>query len=286
MERILALGFSGLWATRIPDRRASPDHFLNGGKRRASGFPREDQSIGTGWRRRRPGVSQRKSTCIGADGEKAVSKLPRHIAKTWWNAAAMAADLTVVEDHRQCVGKDADHGQYDEGTVLMGGGLLQVAIRGDGLKGLRVNGPATASELVDEARRNSAKIHVRRIKVGADNGSGSFRFYPGAFGLSALSCFRFRLFDLGCLDLAPLDLDALGVLHPNRLHDSHGTAGHGPVHLRHVPELQVLFGSRFVVLRRTRGEPFGFRQQAGLVVLEVDDPVQGECFHLPNEGSL
>ena len=62
------------------------------------------------------------STGIGAGGEKAVGKLPRHVAKSGWNATAMAADLTVVEDHRQRVGKDADHGQHDEGTVLMGGG--------------------------------------------------------------------------------------------------------------------------------------------------------------------
>src|ERR1035437_7007304 len=91
-----------------------------------------------------------QSAGIGAGGEKAVGKLPRHVAKTWWNAPAMAADLTVVEDHRQCVGKDTDHGQHDESTVLMGGGLLQVTIRGDGLKGLGVDHPATASELVDE----------------------------------------------------------------------------------------------------------------------------------------
>src|ERR1035441_7108935 len=82
-------------------------------ERRTLGFPQEDQSIGTGWRRRRPGARHRRSTGIGAAGEKAVGKLPRHVAKTWWNAAAMAADLTVVEDHRQRVGKDTDHGQHD-----------------------------------------------------------------------------------------------------------------------------------------------------------------------------
>src|ERR1035437_2616919 len=114
----------------------SAEAFLKWRKRRTLGFPREDQPIGRGWRRRRPGVSQRISAGIGAGGEKAVGKLPRHVAKTWWNAPAMAADLTVVEDHRQCVGKDTDHGHHDESTVLMDGGLLQVTIRGDGLKGL------------------------------------------------------------------------------------------------------------------------------------------------------
>src|ERR1017187_7297161 len=99
----------GPLGTRVPDSRASPDHFWDGGKRRTLGFPQEDQSIGTGWRRRRPGARHRRSTGIGAAGEKAVGKLPRHVAKTWWNAAAMAADLTVVEDHRQRVGKDTDH---------------------------------------------------------------------------------------------------------------------------------------------------------------------------------
>src|ERR1035441_11038267 len=109
----------GPLGTRVPDSRASPDHFWDGGKRRTLGFPQEDQSIGTGWRRRRPGARHRRSTGIGAAGEQAVGKLPRHVAKTWWNAATMAADLTVVEDHRQRVGKDTDHGQHDEGTVLM-----------------------------------------------------------------------------------------------------------------------------------------------------------------------
>src|ERR1039457_2988102 len=232
----------GSLGTRVPDSRASPDHFWDGGKRRTLGFPQEDQSIGTGWRRRRPGARHRRSTGIGAAGEKAVGKLPRHVAKTWWNAAAMAADLTVVEDHRQRVGKDTDHGQHDEGTVLMGGGLLQVTIRGDGLKGLHVDRPAAASELVDEIRRNGAKIHVRRIEVGADHGSGLFGFCPRALGLRTLGIctlrfFRFRLFDLGHLDWTLLDLDGLGVLHPNRLDDAHDPVGHGPVHLRQVPEL-------------------------------------------------
>src|ERR1019366_4673894 len=79
----------GPLGTRVPDSRASPDHFWDGGKRRTLGFPQEDQSIGTGWRRRRPGARHRRSTGIGAAGEKAVGKLPRHVAKTWWNAAAM-----------------------------------------------------------------------------------------------------------------------------------------------------------------------------------------------------
>ena len=50
--------------------------------------------------RRGLGICQRISTASGAKHAKAVGKLPRHIAKTWWNAMAMAADLTVIEDHR------------------------------------------------------------------------------------------------------------------------------------------------------------------------------------------
>src|ERR1017187_9129620 len=69
----------GPLGTRVPDSRASPDHFWDGGKRRTLGFPQEDQSIGTGWRRRRPGARHRRSTGIGAAGEKAVGKLPRHV---------------------------------------------------------------------------------------------------------------------------------------------------------------------------------------------------------------
>jgi len=69
----------------------------------------------------------------------------------------MAADLTVVEDHRQGVGHDTDQGQHDEGAVLMGGGSLQVTIRGDGLKDLRVDRPATAG-LVGESFRGTAAL--------------------------------------------------------------------------------------------------------------------------------
>src|ERR1039458_9477606 len=36
----------GPLGTRVPDSRASPDHFWDGGKRRTLGFPQEDQSIG------------------------------------------------------------------------------------------------------------------------------------------------------------------------------------------------------------------------------------------------
>src|ERR1019366_2049067 len=35
----------GPLGTRVPDSRASPDHFWDGGKRRTLGFPQEDQSI-------------------------------------------------------------------------------------------------------------------------------------------------------------------------------------------------------------------------------------------------
>ena len=64
----------------------------------------------------------------------------------------MAADLTVVEDHCQRIGKGPDHSQHDEGAILVSGRLLQVTIRSDGLKGLHVDRPATASESMDEAR--------------------------------------------------------------------------------------------------------------------------------------
>jgi hypothetical protein len=61
-------------------------------------------------------VIRRISTGIGVEGEKTVGKLPRQIAEAWGSAAAMAADLTVVEDHRQRVGKDNDSKKADEGV--------------------------------------------------------------------------------------------------------------------------------------------------------------------------
>src|SRR6266545_4664482 len=236
--------FFGAFDTRIPYRWSQRISFGMTEKRRPwssardqPSEPEERMAKTAAW------VSQRRSAGIGAEGEKAVGKLPRHIAKTWRHAAAMAADLTVVENCGESEGQDTDHGQHDEGTVLMGGGLLQVTIRGDGLKGLSVDRPAAATELMDEVRRNGAEIHVRGIEVGADDGSGLFGFYPRPLGLVAVGVFalsrffRFRCFDLGRLNWTVVNLDALRVLHPNRLDDSHDTVGHGPVHLGHVPEL-------------------------------------------------
>src|ERR1035437_9417113 len=77
----------------------SAEAFLKWRKRRTLGFPREDQPIGRGWRRRPPGVSQRISAGIGAGGEKAVGKLPRHVAKTWGAAPAMPPDLPRFAEH-------------------------------------------------------------------------------------------------------------------------------------------------------------------------------------------
>ena len=58
--------------------------------------------MGTGVRSRRPEVIWRISACIGVSGKEAVGEFPRHIAKAWRNASAMAADLAIVENHRQC----------------------------------------------------------------------------------------------------------------------------------------------------------------------------------------
>ena len=114
----------------------------------------------------------------------------------------MAAHLAQVEDQRQGVGQYSDHGEHHEGTALMNRGLLQVAVRGDGLEGLRVDDPTAATELMDELRRNRAQIHIRRIEVGAHDGG--------------------RLFFCDGLAVLLSDGDAVAVLHPNRLHDPTG----------------------------------------------------------------
>ena len=114
----------------------------------------------------------------------------------------MAAHLAEVEDHRQGVGQYSDHGEHHEGAALMNRGLLPVAVCGDGLEGLRVDGPTAAAELMDELRRNRAQIHIRRIEVGAHDGR--------------------RLFFSDGLAVLLSDGNAVGVLHPNRLHDSTG----------------------------------------------------------------
>ena len=76
--------------------------------------------------------------------------LPSHLAKAGRGRACMAAHLAEAEDHRQSAGQYPDYGEHHEGTALMNRGLLQVAARGDGWEGLRIDDPTAATELMDE----------------------------------------------------------------------------------------------------------------------------------------
>jgi len=49
-------------------------------------------------------------------------------------SAAMAADLAVVEDQGQGIGKKPDHGQHHQGCSLVDSGVFEVTVGGDGLK--------------------------------------------------------------------------------------------------------------------------------------------------------
>ena len=56
----------------------------------------------------------------------------------------MAERLAVIEDHRQGISQDSNHGEDDQrlAAALMDRGLLEMAVGGDGLKRFRVDGPA------------------------------------------------------------------------------------------------------------------------------------------------
>src|SRR5436305_1868508 len=60
------------------------------------------------------------------------------------------------------------------------------------------------------------------------------------------------------------------------------TVGHWPVDLRCMPQLQFLWVSRSFL----RQDPPCFRQQLGLVVLEIDHPIQTQSFHRSDKRRL
>src|SRR5216684_7446601 len=82
-------------------------------------------------------------------------------------STGMAADLAVVEDQGQGIGKKPDHGQHHQGRGLVNGGVFEVTVGGEGLKDFRIDSPTAATELMNEQRRDRAEFEIGSVEVGA-----------------------------------------------------------------------------------------------------------------------
>src|SRR6266849_2733632 len=92
-------------------------------------------------------------------------------------STGMAADLAVVEDQGQGIGKKPDHGQHHQGRGLVTGGVFEVTVGGEGLKVFRIDSPTAATELMNEQRRDRAEFEIGGVEVGA-----GLRYRRLAFG--------------------------------------------------------------------------------------------------------
>ena len=96
----------------------------------------------------------------------------------------MAEHLAMIEQQAERVGQQADHGQHHQSLTLTRGRLLQMRIRDDGVKDLRIDLPAAAPELVQEQRRDGAQFQVGGVEVGG-NLFGGLPLAPRRSGLVA-----------------------------------------------------------------------------------------------------
>ena len=65
-------------------------------------------------------------------------------------SAGMTADLAVIEDQRQGIGKKADHGEHHQSGGLVDGGVFEVTVGGEGLKDFGIDSPTAATQLMKE----------------------------------------------------------------------------------------------------------------------------------------
>src|SRR5205807_9548409 len=87
-------------------------------------------------------------------------------------STGMAADLAVVEDQGQGIGKKPDHGQHHQGRGLVDSRVVEVTVSGDGLKDFGIDSPTAATELMNEQRRDRAEGEIGGVEVGAGLGYG------------------------------------------------------------------------------------------------------------------
>src|SRR5438445_4428760 len=150
-------------------------------------------------------------------------------------SASMAADLAVVEDQGQGIGKKPDHGQHYQRRGLMDSGMFEMTVGGDGLKNFCIDSPTAAAELMNEQRRDRAEFEIGGVEVDALLRHGRLTF--------------------GSMSVFFADHDAALAFDANRFDDPHLAIGDGPINLRQVPvfnlPIRLRLNTRGRLLRAT-----------------------------------
>jgi hypothetical protein len=123
-------------------------------------------------------------------------------------SARMAADLAMVEDQGQGIGKKSDYSQHHQRRGLMDRGVFEVTVGGDGLKNFGIDSPAAAAELMDEQRRDRAEFEISGVEIGA--------------------LLRHLRLALDSMTVFFADRDAMQMFDAKRFDDSHQAVGDGP----------------------------------------------------------
>ena len=127
----------------------------------------------------------------------------------------MTADLAVVEDQRQSIGKKTDHGEHHQSGGLVDGGVFEVTVGGEGLKDFGIDSPTAATELMNEQRRERAQFEIGGVEVRA-------RLRHRGFAFAAMTLFF-------------PDRDAALLFQANGFDDLHSAIGDGPIEIRQMP---------------------------------------------------
>src|SRR5882724_7838633 len=73
-------------------------------------------------------------------------------------ASGVTENLTMKEHHGERVSQQTNHGQQHQGVTLVDGGVLEVAIGGEGLKQFRIDTPAAATEVMNEGGGDGTEL--------------------------------------------------------------------------------------------------------------------------------
>src|ERR1019366_8061456 len=90
--------------------------------------------------------------------------------------SCVTQNLTMKKHHGERISQQTNHRQQYQRITLVDGGVLEVAIAGEGLKQFRVDAPATAAHLMNKRGGDGAELEIRGVEVGALDGNLYFLF--------------------------------------------------------------------------------------------------------------